>query len=182
FALLTGRSNPLRPIAKEGRPLSRQGYVLQPLNPLATSPGNMWSVAAAASTGEVAWFWAAPSAVGRFRTNAGALRDRRKSKGEASSSSYFPLGTAGAYRRRFSGGSSYNAEMRIACLGGGPGGLCFALLAKKVMPAWSVEVWDRNPPGATYGFGVVFSDEAMEAIRRADADIHDAIVRERASW
>ena len=72
---------------------------------LATSPGNMWSVAAAASTGEVAWFWAAPSAVGRFRTNAGALRDRRKSKGEASSSSYFPLGTAGAYRRRFSGGS-----------------------------------------------------------------------------
>ena len=62
--------------------------------------------------------------------------------------------------------------MNLACLGGGPGGLCFAILAKKAFPAAAVELWDRNPPGATYGFGVVFSDEAMEAIRRADEPLH----------
>jgi anthraniloyl-CoA monooxygenase len=72
--------------------------------------------------------------------------------------------------------------MNLACLGGGPGGLCFAILAGKAFPAASVEVWDRNPPGATYGFGVVFSDEAMEAIRRADEPLHEAIRRDCASW
>jgi anthraniloyl-CoA monooxygenase len=76
----------------------------------------------------------------------------------------------------------YNRLVRIACLGGGPGGLCLAILAKRVAPSWSVEVWDRNPPGATYGFGVVFSDEAMEAIRRADEPLHEAIRAECASW
>jgi anthraniloyl-CoA monooxygenase len=45
-----------------------------------------------------------------------------------------------------------------------------------------VEVWDRNPPGATYGFGVVLSDDALAAIRRADEPIHDAIVAGRAHW
>jgi anthraniloyl-CoA monooxygenase len=72
--------------------------------------------------------------------------------------------------------------MKLACLGGGPAGLCFAILAKKAFPAASVEVWDRNPPGATYGFGVVFSDEAMEAIRRADERLDAAIRAHCASW
>jgi len=72
--------------------------------------------------------------------------------------------------------------MRIACLGGGPGGLVFTILAKKAFPSAAVELWDRNPAGATYGFGVVFSDEAMDAIRRADEAVHAAIVFERAHW
>ena len=72
--------------------------------------------------------------------------------------------------------------MRIACLGGGPGGLVFSILAAKALPGSTVEVWDRNPPGATYGFGVVFSDEAMDAIRRADERVHEEIVRRRAHW
>jgi anthraniloyl-CoA monooxygenase len=72
--------------------------------------------------------------------------------------------------------------VRLACLGGGPGGLCFSILAKRLAPDWSVEVWDRNPPGATYGFGVVFSDEAMDAIRRADEHVHDAVAQSCASW
>ena len=58
----------------------------------------------------------------------------------------------------------------------------FSILAKKVLAGACVEVWDRNPPGATYGFGVVFSDEAMEAIRRADEVVHDGIVSGRAHW
>ena len=72
--------------------------------------------------------------------------------------------------------------MRIACLGGGPGGLIFTILAKKEFPGSAVDLWDRNPAGATYGFGVVFSDEAMDAIRRADEPVHAAIVRDRAHW
>jgi anthraniloyl-CoA monooxygenase len=72
--------------------------------------------------------------------------------------------------------------MRIACLGGGPGGLAFSILARKALGGAHVEVWDRNPPGATYGFGVVFSDEAMDAIRRADDVVHEGIVRGRAHW
>ena len=72
--------------------------------------------------------------------------------------------------------------MRIACLGGGPGGLVFTILAKKAFPSAAVELWDRNPAGATYGFGVVFSDEAMDAIRRADEAVHAAIVCDRAHW
>ena len=72
--------------------------------------------------------------------------------------------------------------MRIACLGGGPGGLVLTILAKKAFPDAAVELWDRNRAGATYGFGVVFSDEAMEAIRRADEPVHETIIRDRAHW
>ena len=54
--------------------------------------------------------------------------------------------------------------MKIACLGGGPGGLAFAIRAKRSHPSREIEVYDRNPAGATYGFGVVLSDEAMGAI------------------
>src|SRR3954463_5410661 len=72
--------------------------------------------------------------------------------------------------------------MRIACLGGGPGGLVFAILAKEAVPGSCVGLWARTPAGATYGFGVVFSDEAMEAIYRADDQVHAEIVRGRAHW
>jgi anthraniloyl-CoA monooxygenase len=72
--------------------------------------------------------------------------------------------------------------VKIACLGGGPAGLAVAVLAKKLDPSRTVEVWDRNPPGATYGFGIVLSDEIMETIRAADEAIHAAIVAERAYW
>jgi len=71
---------------------------------------------------------------------------------------------------------------RIACLGGGPAGAFAAILAKKADPSRVVEVWERNPPGATYGFGIVFSEEAMVAIRHADAAVHAAIERTSARW
>lgn len=72
--------------------------------------------------------------------------------------------------------------MRIACLGGGPAGLAFAIRAKRDDPRRQIAVFDRNPAGATYGFGVVLSDEAMAAIEELDADLHAAIVREGARW
>ena len=49
-------------------------------------------------------------------------------------------------------------RVRIAVLGGGPGGLLAALLAKRSDPGREVTVFERNRAGDTFGFGVVFSD------------------------
>ncbi len=72
--------------------------------------------------------------------------------------------------------------MNIACLGGGPAGLFSAIALKQALPAADVTVWDQNPAGATYGFGVVLSDEAMEAVRVADEDVYQEVVRQGAPW
>jgi anthraniloyl-CoA monooxygenase len=58
--------------------------------------------------------------------------------------------------------------MRIVCLGGGPGGLCFALLMKKANPAHDVMVVERNRPDDTFGWGVVFSDQTLSNLATAD--------------
>jgi anthraniloyl-CoA monooxygenase len=71
--------------------------------------------------------------------------------------------------------------MRIGVLGGGPGGLYFALLAKRADPAHEVTVVERNAPDATFGWGVVFSEETLGALRDADhpsfVEIGDAFAR-----
>ena len=72
--------------------------------------------------------------------------------------------------------------MRIAVVGGGPGGLYFAALAKQLDPASSVDVWERNAADDTFGFGVVFSDETLGGIEHADPRIHDTMAAEFARW
>jgi len=52
--------------------------------------------------------------------------------------------------------------MRITCAGGGPAGLYFAVLAKLADPTHEVIVLERNPPGVTYGWGVVFWDDLLD--------------------
>ncbi|MCO8276585.1 FAD-dependent monooxygenase [Actinoplanes sp. TRM 88003] len=52
--------------------------------------------------------------------------------------------------------------MRITCVGGGPAGLYFAVLAKLAGPAHEVTVLERNPRGVTYGWGVVFWDDLLD--------------------
>ncbi|KRA00206.1 salicylyl-CoA 5-hydroxylase [Mesorhizobium sp. Root157] len=68
--------------------------------------------------------------------------------------------------------------MRIVCIGGGPAGLYFALLMKKQHPAHHVTLVERNRPFDTFGWGVVFSDATMQAMRQWDpataATIEDA--------
>ena len=58
--------------------------------------------------------------------------------------------------------------MRIAVIGGGPGGLYFAALAKQLSPDHEITVWERNAADDTFGFGVVFSDETLGGIEHAD--------------
>jgi anthraniloyl-CoA monooxygenase len=72
--------------------------------------------------------------------------------------------------------------VRIAVLGGGPGGLYFAALAKQLDPRHDITVWERNAPDDTFGFGVVFSDETLGGIEHADTAIYQAMSREFARW
>jgi 2-polyprenyl-6-methoxyphenol hydroxylase-like FAD-dependent oxidoreductase len=72
--------------------------------------------------------------------------------------------------------------MRIAVLGGGPGGLCFATLWKLRHPGDSVRVIEQNPAGATWGFGVVFSDKALEFLRADDPATCDLIAPRMERW
>ncbi|MFZ0603790.1 MAG: bifunctional salicylyl-CoA 5-hydroxylase/oxidoreductase [Roseiarcus sp.] len=68
--------------------------------------------------------------------------------------------------------------MRIVCIGGGPAGLYFGLLMKTLHPAHDIEVVERNRPYDTFGWGVVFSDATMEAMKiwdpRTAAEIQSA--------
>ena len=60
--------------------------------------------------------------------------------------------------------------MRIVSIGGGPSGLYFAILMKKAFPEVEIEVFERNRPEDTFGFGVVFSDETLGGIAEADPE------------
>jgi 2-polyprenyl-6-methoxyphenol hydroxylase-like FAD-dependent oxidoreductase len=72
--------------------------------------------------------------------------------------------------------------VRIAVLGGGPGGLYFAYLWKKRHPDARVELFEQNAAGATWGFGVVFSEQALEFLRADDPDTVEAIAPQMESW
>jgi 2-polyprenyl-6-methoxyphenol hydroxylase-like FAD-dependent oxidoreductase len=67
-------------------------------------------------------------------------------------------------------------------LGGGPGGLYFAALWKGRHPRDEVRVIEQNPAGATWGFGVVFSDRALEFLREDDPDTVDLIAPRMQAW
>ena len=71
---------------------------------------------------------------------------------------------------------------RIVCLGGGPAGLYSAILLRKALPRVRVEVYERNRPDDTFGWGVVFSDQTMGNFRVADPESHDAITGSFHHW
>ena len=72
--------------------------------------------------------------------------------------------------------------MKIVCLGGGPAGLYFSILAKKANSSWDITVIERNPPDATFGWGVVFSDKTMDGFRDTDPETHAAITQAFRHW
>ena len=72
--------------------------------------------------------------------------------------------------------------MKIACIGGGPASLYFALLAKKRLPDAQIDVFEQNRPDDTFGWGVVFSDETLGKFGEADPESYAEIRRSFAYW
>jgi anthraniloyl-CoA monooxygenase len=72
--------------------------------------------------------------------------------------------------------------MKVTVIGGGPGGLYFAMLAKKAWPRWDITVCERNRPDDTFGFGVVFSDQTLDTFKAYDLVTYERIRRRFAYW
>jgi anthraniloyl-CoA monooxygenase len=72
--------------------------------------------------------------------------------------------------------------MRIAVVGGGPGGLYFSILMRKVRPDCEVTVYDRRAPTDAFGFGVVFSDETLTVFEHADPETYSQIAERFTRW
>jgi anthraniloyl-CoA monooxygenase len=70
--------------------------------------------------------------------------------------------------------------MKVAVIGGGPGGLYAGILLRRL--GHEVTVWERNAPDDTFGFGVVFSDETLAAFEAADPPSYEAIAAGFARW
>ena len=72
--------------------------------------------------------------------------------------------------------------MRVACLGGGPAGLYFAISMKLRDPGCEITVIERNRPDDTFGWGVVLSDETLENLEANDPESAARIRAEFAYW
>lgn len=72
--------------------------------------------------------------------------------------------------------------MRVAVIGAGAAGLLFSLLIKRRFPAWEVEAFEQNPEGATYGFGVVFSDGALAFLERDEPELSRIVEASMERW
>src|SRR3954447_2248310 len=72
--------------------------------------------------------------------------------------------------------------MKVDIIGGGPGGLYFAILAKKACSAMRITVYERNPADDTLGFGVVCADETLETFEKYDLESYRAITANFAYW
>ncbi len=70
----------------------------------------------------------------------------------------------------------------VDILGGGPAGLYTAILLRRHLPKVRVRVTEQNPKGATFGFGVVFSDRALDFLRRDDPAIFELITPGMERW
>jgi len=71
--------------------------------------------------------------------------------------------------------------VKIEIIGGGPGGLYTAILAKKARPNWQIALHEQNQEGDTFGFGVVFSDETLDEFLSRDPESY-AMIRDRFAY
>ncbi|HUA05905.1 MAG TPA: bifunctional salicylyl-CoA 5-hydroxylase/oxidoreductase [Solirubrobacteraceae bacterium] len=72
--------------------------------------------------------------------------------------------------------------MRIAVAGGGPGGLYFSILMRKIRPDCEITLYERNAPTDAFGFGVVFSDETLTVFEHADPETYSQIAEQFTRW
>ncbi|MGY6695262.1 MAG: FAD-dependent monooxygenase [Roseinatronobacter sp.] len=70
----------------------------------------------------------------------------------------------------------------VEILGAGPAGLYTAILIRRLMPHVRIRVTEQNPEGATFGFGVVFSDEALAFLKADDPETHDLVTPHMERW
>jgi len=72
--------------------------------------------------------------------------------------------------------------MKILIAGAGPAGLYLAYLVRRTLPGWQVRVVEQNARDSTFGFGVVFSEQALEFLRADDPETYDRITPAMESW
>jgi anthraniloyl-CoA monooxygenase len=72
--------------------------------------------------------------------------------------------------------------MKITVIGGGPGGLYFSILTKNAMPHCQIDIYERNKPDDSFGFGVVFSDETLGEFLKRDMQSYELIRSKFAYW
>ena len=72
--------------------------------------------------------------------------------------------------------------MKINIIGGGPAGLYFAILMKKAAVSHQIEIYERNGPDDTFGWGVVFSGKTLANLRAADQESHAEITKQFEAW
>ena len=72
--------------------------------------------------------------------------------------------------------------MNINIIGGGPAGLYFAILMKKAEPTHQIQIFERNGPDDTFGWGVVFSGKTLANLRAADEESHAEITKQFEAW
>jgi 2-polyprenyl-6-methoxyphenol hydroxylase-like FAD-dependent oxidoreductase len=72
--------------------------------------------------------------------------------------------------------------MKVRILGAGPAGLYLAALMKRDDPSHDIEIFERNPRDATWGFGVVFSDRALEFLKADDQALYDYLTPHLEKW
>src|ERR1041385_3987277 len=72
--------------------------------------------------------------------------------------------------------------MRIVVLGAGPAGLYLSYLIKRRQPNADITLIEQNPSDATFGFGVVFSDRALEFLKGEDPETYAVITPQMESW
>ncbi|MFC9835254.1 FAD-dependent monooxygenase [Rhodococcus sp. NPDC127530] len=74
------------------------------------------------------------------------------------------------------------APLRVACIGGGPGGLFSAIALAQTVPGSTIDVFERNNESDVFGFGVVFSDATLDNVDRVDPVLRDTLGEHGRHW
>lgn len=78
--------------------------------------------------------------------------------------------------------ASAPAALRVACIGGGPGGLFAAIALAHTLPGTVIDVFERNSESDVFGFGVVFSDATLDNVDAVDPVLRDTLAAHGRHW